>query len=373
MSASPVKNAPGLGFDPTRLARAFRLVEEWTRTGVLPAAGVCVGRKERYLEPRVFGKMGPEDHARKADPSTLFLVASLTKPVTVTAAMLLVERGTLALDDRVADYVPEFGQNGKHDVRIRHLMTHTSGLPDMPPNNEALREAHAPLSRFIKEVTRLPLSFVPGTQVAYQSMGTAMLAEVVQRIAGISLPEFLRTEVFEPLGMLDTSLGWQPAKRERIATIRLSPEQSRTDWNWNSPYWLSMSAPWGGLITSPVDFSRFCRMMLNDGTLGETRLLSPATVRAMTSNQLTAFPSVPEFQRRCRPWGLGWRLSWPGDSAHFGDLLGPRTFGHWGATGTLCWIDPDSDVFLVLLTTQPCGDDGRHLALASNAFAAATL
>jgi CubicO group peptidase (beta-lactamase class C family) len=284
---------------------------------------------------------------------------------------MLAERGALALDDRVAQFIPAFAQNGKHDVRLRHLLTHTSGLPDMLPNNDALRTAHAPLTAFLDAIVGLPLLFPPGTQVLYQSMGIAILAEIVHQVAGRSLAEFLRAELFEPLGMHDTTLGWAPEKRARIAAIRVSPEQRATDWNWNTPYWLGFGAPWGGLITSPADFGRFCRMMLGRGTLDGVRVLAPATVRAMTGDQLALMPLVPEDDRRCRPWGLGWRLNWQGHPDNFGDLLGPRTYGHWGATGTLCWLDPDADLFAILFTTEPLGADRSDLARISNIVASA--
>jgi CubicO group peptidase (beta-lactamase class C family) len=112
-------------------------------------------------------------------------------------------------------------------------------------------------------------------------------------------------------------------------------------------------------------------MMLGGGVYDGTRVLSAATVRAMTSNQLAVQPEVPEADRRCRPWGLGWRLNWPGEPSSFGDLLGPRTYGHWGATGTLCWLDPDSGTFCILLTTQPLEADGRVMSRVSNLVAAA--
>ena len=111
--------------------------------------------------------------------------------------------------------------------------------------------------------------------------------------------------------------------------------------------------------------------MLNGGTLGEVRLLSPATVQAMTTNQLAGMPRVPEEERRCRPWGLGWRHPWPAHSANFGDLLRPRTYGHWGAMCTLYWLDPEREAFCILFTTQPQGDEGRFLARISNVVAAA--
>jgi CubicO group peptidase (beta-lactamase class C family) len=360
-----------IGIDRARLGRVLRRLESWTGSGRAPAAALCVGRGGGALEPEYFGRMGPEDDAPAVRPDALFLVASLTKPLTATAVMILAEHGEVGLDDRVAEFLPDFARNGKHDVRLRHLLTHTSGLPDMLPDNRALRAAHAPLERFVGEVMRLPLRFPPGTQVSYQSTGFAVLGEVGRVVSGVGLAEFLRREVFEPLGMADTSLGWRPEHAGRIVRVRLEPDQEGTDWHWNTPYWLGFGAPWGGLITSPADYARFCRMMLNHGALDGTRVLSPAAVRAMTSNQLEGMPSVPETDRRCRPWGLGWRLTWRGESAHFGDLLGPRAYGHWGATGTLCWVDPDADAFLVLLTTQPGGDDGGNLARLSNAFAAA--
>ena len=367
---SPLKTG---GFHAPLLDRADQLLLELTSSGKIPAAALCVGQSDSIVHLRFFGKMGPDSDALDVSVDTRFLVASLAKPVTVTAAMLLVERGSLTLDDTAATYLPDFGTNGKQNVRLRHLMTHTSGLPDMPPDNLALRARHAPLSEFVRSIYEVPLAFVPGTQVSYQSTGIAILGAIVEVVSGVSLPAFLQREVFDPLGMTATSLGGRPEWESRIAKVRLEPEQVGTDWNWNTPYWHGLGAPWGGLITSPVDYARFCRMMLKRGTLEGVRMLSPATVRAMTSNQLAAMPTLPEDDRRCRPWGLGWRGNWPGQSSQFGDLLGPRTFGHWGATGTLCWIDPDADAFLVLFTTEPGGAEGRHLATLSNVVAAALL
>ncbi len=315
--------------------------------------------------------MAPETDARAVGDDTLFLVASITKPIVATAVLLLMERGDVLLDDPVARFVPEFGRNGKGSVRLRHLLTHTSGLPDMLPNNVALRASHAPLARFVEAIYELPLAFPPGSQVRYQSTGFAILAEVLERVSGLPIAEFLRREIFEPLGMIDTSLGMESDKQHRIASVRLDGEQVGTSWHWNSSYWLSLGAPWGGLITSARDLARFCRMMLGEGELDGVRVLSPASVRAAISNQLAAMPLLPEADRTTRPWGLGWRLNWPGSSANFGDLLGPRAFGHWGATGTLLWVDPDADAFLVLLTTQPGCDEGRELGRISNAVAAA--
>ena len=130
-----------VGFDPTRLQRAYAVLQRWIDTDRMPAAALCVGRNGRIVQPRFFGRQRPEQGAPALRDDALFLIASITKPVTVTAVMMLVERGQLALEDRVAEFVPAFARNGKQDVRIRHLLTHTSGLPDMLPNNVELRRA----------------------------------------------------------------------------------------------------------------------------------------------------------------------------------------------------------------------------------------
>ena len=208
-----------------------------------------------------------------------------------------------------------------------------------------------------------------------------MLGEIISRISGRPYPQFVRDEVFEPLGMNDSEIGapddWFAGPNptiDRIAEIR--PESlhvGNDDWGWNSEYWRRFGSPWGGLLATPADVARFAQMMLNRGTLDGVRILSPSAVEAATRNQLEQMPLIPEVDRRCRPWGLGWRLSWPAYSPNFGNLLGPRMFGHWGSTGTVLWCDPDLDAFAVILTTQPQEPLGRYLARLSNAIVAAML
>jgi CubicO group peptidase (beta-lactamase class C family) len=364
--AKPVE----LGLDSGRFQKAIDLLRATVEAGKIPGVGLSIGRKGKFIEPVMVGRQHPDrDVPLRKD--ALFLVASITKPVTVAAAMLLVERGLLALEDRVVWHVPGFTGDGRDDVRIRHLMTHTSGLPDMVASNEELRQKHQPLSAFIEAICNEPLLFPAGTKVNYQSMGTALLAQVIQQISGMTLADFLKKEFFTPLRMYDTSLGWDPAKKDRMVTIRVPAEMQDKDWNWNSPYWLGMGAPWGGLITSLGDFARYCQMMVNNGVVDSVRLLSTASIRLMTANQLAVLPHVPEEDRRTRPWGLGWRLNWPGHAASFGDFLGPRVYGHAGATGTVCWIDPDTEIFCNIFTTQPMHPDDRFLTRLTNTICAA--
>lgn len=365
-----------LGVDTARWSGAVDFARKLCQNDAVPAVAMCVGTSEIALPAVFLGRQLLADDSPPLREDAIFLVASITKPVVATAAMLLVERGELALADRVSDIVPEFGGSGRYPITVRHLLTHTSGLPDMLENNRELREANSPLSAFVEGTCRVDPDFTAGSGVRYQSMGFAMLGEVIERISGRSCPQFLREEIFGPLGMQDSELGapeswFGDSHAERVAEIRLPKHQSaESTWHWNSRYWRSLGAPWGGLLTTPADLARFARMMLNLGELDGERLLSPATVAAATRNQLTAMRDVPEADRRSRPWGLGWRLNWPAHSANFGDLLGPATYGHWGATGTVLWIDPDLDAFAVILTTQPQEPHGRLLAKLSNLIAA---
>ncbi|RMG37737.1 MAG: class A beta-lactamase-related serine hydrolase [Planctomycetota bacterium] len=375
--SSDVDETPPDVFDAAAARRVLQRIRDLCRDDVLPAAALCAGTADELWGPFLFGRQtiaGTEP----IRPDAIFLVASITKPLVAMALMKLIEAGQVTLSDRVERFVPEFGQNGKHAVQLRHLLTHTSGLPDQLPNNAELRRAGEPLERFIEEVCRVELEFPPGRGVRYQSMGFAMLAEVIRRVTGISCSDFVHRELLQPLRMHDSALGapddWFHGPHpvvERIVEIRTPQNGTGHEWVWNTEYWRRFGAPWGGLLTTPADLARFAQMMLRNGETDGRRILSPATVRAATRNQLEFFRDIPEPDRRCRPWGLGWRLNWPAHSANFGDLLDPSAFGHWGSTGTVLWIDPTVGVFCVILTSQPQDPDGRCLSLISNAVAAA--
>ena len=160
-----------VGMSARRLEIVNQILTEETKSRRVTAASVLVARRGLIVLRGGWGTLAPDADSPKAGPETVYILASITKPVTVTAVMMLVERGELGLEDHVAAIVPKFAANDKKDVRIHHLMNHTSGLPDMPPNNDKLRAGHKPFSAFIDEVCGLPLAFPPGTKVSYQSMG----------------------------------------------------------------------------------------------------------------------------------------------------------------------------------------------------------
>ncbi|HKW99569.1 MAG TPA: serine hydrolase domain-containing protein [Bryobacteraceae bacterium] len=326
-----------------RLEEAARLVQQATDAGEVRAAALDV-RQGRLRFTRAFGQASGMD--------TVFVLASISKPMTATGVMVLADRRELALTDPVRKFIPEFSGGDKDLVTIQHLLTHTSGLPDMLPENEALRKRHAPLSEFVAGVCRTPLLFRPGAKVSYQSMGILLASEIAQKITQTPFRDFLRREVFLPLGMRQTSLGLGGRRVEDTAQCQV---EGNADWNWNSIYWRDLGAPWGGVHSTAGDVSRFLESFLAP----EGRVLKRETAAAMISNHTSGLNEA---------WGLGWMLQ-PGT---FGHGCSRRTFGHYGATGTVAWADPENGVHMVLLTTKPADQSRAHLlGPVSDAVAAA--
>lgn len=371
-AALPQAKAEDIGLDPKRLQVAYDLLEKWTtgKESPVPGAAMLVGRAGKTVAPRYFGRQGPEADAGPLRRDAMFYMASITKPTAIyTSAMMLVERGQLNLSDRVTRYIPEFASHGKDDTLVQHLFTHTSGLPDELPNNTELRKQHVPLKKFIEESIQAKPFFKAGTNLSYSSSATMTVAEIVQRLSGLAIIDFVRKEIIEPLGLKSTGLGSQGFARERLVRATV-PEYQQPEFGWNSEYWQKLGSPAGGLFSTPEDMAVVCAMMLNGGKWGNVRLLSPASVRMMTSNRLDDFPDLPEPIRRTQPWGLGWRLNHPGMPDSWGDLLGRHVFGHTGSSGTMVWMDPQTQGFAIFLTNALRARAPWRLVHLSNAVAA---
>ncbi len=274
-------------------------------------------------------------------PAGIYLLASITKPMTAAAVMLLSDRGQLKLDDPVVKFIPECKGADRASMTIRHLLTHSSGLPDMLPENDALRKRHAPLREWVALTCKTPLLFAPGTEVRYQSMGILLAAEIAERIVQTPLRDFLDKEIFKPLGMRTASLG---LGGRAIPATEQCEVSGNDDWNWNSPYWRNLGAPWGGAHAAAADVAKFLEFFLNK----ENTILRAETKAAMVSNQTAGLNE---------PRGLGFMVK-PGS---FGVKCSPSTFGHYGSTGTVAWADPKADLVCVLLTTKPADSSRANL------------
>lgn len=354
------------GMSAARLENAAALLAAEVRAQRVQAASILVARHEKIVLHRGFGRLGPRPDSPPAGPDAIYILASISKPVTACALMLLVERGLVSLDDPVAHYLPEFQGGDREKVLVRDLLSHTSGLPDMLPENAELRRAHAPLSEFVKRTFTTPLLFPPRTGFHYQSMGVLLAGEIVERVTGMRLRDFEKREIFDPLGMKSSALGMGNWKISETALVQSGASANKEDeesFGPNSPYWRDMGHPWGGMHSTTSDLAILLQTFLNGGAYAGKRIFSPATAAAMTRDQNQAVKA---------PWGLGWALATSPVWAHFGDLVSPRTFGHCGASGTAAWADPERQLLCVILTTRPLAEDnGRLLRVISNAVAAA--
>ena len=360
----PVEPAAA-GMSRDRLEAAAKLIHDEIQSQRLGAAALLVARRGGIVLDRGYGHLSSDDGSPHARPDSVFLVASITKPVTACAVMLLVERGQVKLNDPVSRYIPEFRGTERDRIRVIDLLKHTSGLPDMLPENLKLRRAHAPLHEFVNHTLTTPLLYPPGTSFRYQSMGVLLAGEIVERVTHMPLREFEKKELFDRLEMKDTSLGLGGRRIADLVSCANAPGANPADeesFGANSPYWRDMGHPWGGMHTTTRDLAILLQTFLDQGTYAGRRIFGPATVQSMTSDQ---------NQGLSAPWGLGWALGRSTAWNEFGDLVSAATFGHAGASGTVAWADPQTQVICVVLTNRPLSvDNGRLLKLVSDAVAA---
>lgn len=354
-----------VGMSEKQLEAAASILADHVKAGPISAAAITVARHNKIVLERGFGKLSHDAGAPEVDADSIFLLASITKAVTASALMILVDRGLISLDDPVAHYIPEFQGGERAKVSVRKLLSHISGLPDMLPQNSELRRANAPLSEFVAGAATTPLLYTPGTNFRYQSKGILLAAEIVERVSGKRLRDFEKAEIFDPLGMKRSALGmgaWKLSETVWFEESRNSKNQADLDrFGANSAYWRDMGHPWGGMHSSALDLAILLQTMLNRGNYGDKRIFSQAAVAAMTADQNGSLQA---------PWGLGWALR---DSLvwnFFGELVSEKTFGHTGATGTVLWADPERDLLCVILTNRMV-ENGRLLRRVSNAVAAA--
>jgi len=333
-SQLPAQAAPEMGqgnWDRAKLDQAAAVLDGWITDGRVQGASLLVTQGQRQFA-RNFGT------AKGTEP--VFLLASITKPMTAAAVMTLIDSGELSLDDKAVKFFPAFTGEGRETITIRNLLTHTGGLPDMLADDEGLRERRASLADYREGALKAPLKFPPGTKYSYASMGILLSSEIAQKITGKPIADIVEERVLGPLGMRRTGYGLRGRPNSAAVPSQAAPamteagKKSWESWNWNSEYWRNLGAPWGGALGSAADIARFYREFLDL----RGRIMKPATEQLMIVNQSPAGVKAS---------GLGFDLP-PGIGA---PACGPRTFGHNGSTGTYSWADPDTGTICVVLTT----------------------
>ncbi len=325
-----------------RFAAVDRLLEDFRARGAFPGGVLAVGHQGSLVHLHAFGRLTYEATSPAVEPSTLYDLASLTKVVaTTTMAMILVDEGRLDLDRPVASFLPAFQGAGKEAVTVRHLLTHSSGLPAVAPLYLEVHSREAAIARIVA----MDLTDPPGTQAVYSDLGILLLGEILEQSAGQPLETFVRDRVFLPLGMRSTRFRPPPELWPRIAPTEVDPWRGRLvqgEVHDENAFALGGIAPHAGLFSTAGDLARFAQMLLNGGDWHRRRLVSRQTVEQFTRK--AGLP--PESDR-----ALGWDTkSAEGSSA--GTLFSARSFGHTGFTGTSLWIDPERRLFVVLLTNR---------------------
>ena len=340
------------GVDPARLAGIDEVVSAAIAARQLPGAVVVVGRGDTVIYEKAFGQRAVAPVAEPMTLDTIFDMASLTKVVaTTTAVMQLVEQGRLRLTDPVASWVPGFERFGKGGITIRHLLTHVSGLRPDVDLGEPWKGYEAAIDLAVNEVPTAP----PGAQFVYSDINFFLLGHIVARVSGLPLEQYVARHVFEPLGMTDT--GFQPPL-ERVGRIAptercrfldawpcKAPEAEPLRGVVHDPTARRMGGVAGhaGLFSTARDMTRFARMLLGGGALGPRRVLAPLTVAKMIA------PATPAGMAAQR--GLGWDVD-TSFSGNRGELMPIGSFGHTGFTGTSLWVDPRTQLFVVFLSSR---------------------
>ena len=335
----PVKAPDAVGMSASRLEAIDRVVRRGIIAGGYPGAAVVVGRKGAVVWEKGFGHLGWTESSRLVSAeNTLYDLASLTKVLgTTTAVMVLYDQHRIDLDAPVSHYVPDFSGGAKDLVTVRQLLMHRSGLP---AGRDLWRVAVTP-AEARRAVIETPLVCRPNDCYDYSDLGADMLGFVVEGITGLRLDIFLQQTVFGPLGMTDTYFKPADSLRYRIAPTEVTPPRGyplQGEVHDENAYSLGGVAGHAGLFSTASDLSVFAQMMLNNGVYGGVRVISDSTVKLFTARSGASSRA------------LGWDTCAREGSC--GAYLSPRAYGHTGFTGTSIWIDPDREMFVVLLTNR---------------------
>jgi beta-N-acetylhexosaminidase len=348
VAANPMTLQPADVRSEAILQPVFNVVEHAVADKAFPGATLAVGYKGK-VSLHAFGNLSYEANSPAVDMHTMYDIASLTKVVVTTTLTAKLAEGDfpvpLDLDARVDRYLPEWA-NGpdphgwRPKVTVRHLLTHTSGLPPFKEYWRTSTGKQDTLTRIFAE----PLEYEPGTKEVYSDLGIILMAQIIGRLTGRSLDDLAKAYIFSPLGMKDTT--YKPAQK-------LWPWIAPTEFDKNLRHKLvqgevhdenafTMGGVSGhaGVFSTAPDLAAFCQMLLNGGVYAHRRILKRATFA-----QFTAPQQLSEGTRT-----LGWAVPTEGSSG--GHFLSTHSFGHTGFTGTSIWIDPDRQVFVVLLTNR---------------------
>lgn len=344
MPTPALQLAPAFQQQDRQFKRAFELIIAAIRERVFPGAALAVTHRSALVAWRAFGRFTYDGESPAVAPTTVFDLASVTKVVATTAAaMLLYEGGTLDLEGRVVDVLPDFdtGDLRRREITVRMLLAHSSGLPAW----EKLYERAITPNELLSLALTTPLVAAPGTRAEYSDIGFIILGEILAGLAGEPLDRYCQTKVFNPLGMSSACFNPPPEWSQQIPpTLDDQPFRGRViqaEVNDENANVLGGVAGHAGVFASALDVATFAQCMLSGGH----PILRPETVQSFTIRDT----SPPGSSR-----ALGWDT--PSAPSQSGRYFGARSFGHLGHTGTSLWCDPDRRLSVTLLTNRTWPD-----------------
>src|SRR5712692_2068027 len=372
-AAPPATDARKAGMDPERLARIAPRMKALVDSGAIAGTVTLIERHGALAHLEAVGYTDIETK-KPMRPDSIFQIMSMTKPFTGVAIMMLAAQRRLRLNDPVEKHLPEFrGQRltdaeglrkPNRPITIRDLMTHTSGMPAMPPEpiKDLYQRFQLPLGEAVSIYAKQPLEFEPGSKWMYCNTGIATLGRIIEVSSDQTFERFIEGRILKPLGMIDTFIFPPADKTDRIVTNhrtvdgKLQPAGGEALGGESRRYrkGAKYSMPEGGLYSTATDLAAFYEMMLNGGAYHGKRLLSRASVALMTALH------TGELKAGHNP-GTGFGLTWEVSKEAGLNLWSVGTFGHGGAFGTHGWVDPKKDLIGVFLVQGGAGNnDAKH-------------
>jgi CubicO group peptidase (beta-lactamase class C family) len=376
---SPAANPESVGFDSERLKKLDAAMAKAVAGGQVVGMQILLARHGKVVANNTYGKMSTAS-GESMRKDAIFRIYSMSKPITGVAMMILFEEGKWTLDDPVTTYIPEFkdlkvwkGQEPggnpilepvKRPPTMRELMSHTAGfgygLSNTHPVDKMFQErvfTSKGLQDMTAKVAGIPLLFQPGERWSY-SIAVDLQGYIIEKLSGETLGQFLESRIFKPLKMSDTSFMVPAAKVSRLAAVysadpktkqlvEVSPNPPVQDFTKPPP----IESGGGGLVSTTADYSRFCQMMVNGGELDGVRILAPASIELMGTNQIPQSAMVPSTGNLASLFneGVGFGLDFLvyNDPRKAGTMIGKGTLSWGGAAGTWFWIDPTNDVIFI--------------------------
>lgn len=341
----------------SRFATALEQIDGWIGEAGAPGAAAVVWHRGEIVGRRYAGEAQP---GIPVDRTTLFGLASVTKPMTAATIMTLVESGLIQLDAPAERYLPGFANATSRDdslqplretITVRQLLSHTSGLPEDLPRGTFGSRATPTLRDITDAMLRQPLWTTPGTELIYSNTGFGILGRLAEAVTGRDFWELTWENVFEPLELHNTIARPGPELDHRIGRVRDVYGQGRPNESYNSQYWRDLGIPWGGLYGSPDDAVRFAATFLRRGD----GFILPELAQEMVTDQVHGLKGEVQSARVQWPsafWGLGWEIKGTKATHWTGNLTSPQTYCHFGAAGTLLWADPTIDLAAAIFANR---------------------